>query len=163
MMTTMTMMMIMTDMTPHMTRIINSADMMTTDDIAGSFADYYIVLASCTMDNGPDEDGNMDPTDMMDTNAMTCGEDVMKISVSEAFSSGTDIMFHDADTSGTVTQGDMIHINPDSMIVGDWNMVRLYSEPADKYSDENPMLPGFGAVAGIIALLGAALLTRRTD
>ncbi len=143
--------------------IIDSADMMTTDDIAGSFADYYIVLASCTMDNGPDEDGNMDPTDMMDTNAMTCGEDVMKISVSEAFSSGTDIMFHDADTSGTVTQGDMIHINPDSMIVGDWNMVRLYSEPADKYSDENPMLPGFGAVAGIIALLGAALLTRRTD
>ena len=85
----------------------------------------------------------------------------MKVSMAQATSVGADIMFHDADGSGTITEGDMIHINPDLDAGGDWNMVRLYSEPADSYSDENPMLPGFGAVAGIIALLGAALLTRR--
>ena len=141
---------------------ITSTDMLTPDiEVAGSFADYHIVLASCTMDGGPDEDGNMDPTDMLETNAMTCGEDVMKVSMAQATSVGADIMFHDVDGSGTITEGDMIHINPDLEAGDDWNMVRLYSEPADNYSDENPMLPGFGALAGIIALLGAALLTRR--
>ena len=44
---------------------------------------------------------------------------------------------------------------------GEWNMVRLYSNSSDKYSDENPMMPGFGAAAGIIALLSAALIARR--
>jgi PGF-CTERM protein len=41
-------------------------------------------------------------------------------------------------------------------------MVRLYSTSADAYSDENPMqTPGFSSMIGIVALLGAALLTRR--
>jgi PGF-CTERM protein len=70
-------------------------------------------------------------------------------------------MFHDADMSGTITAGDMIHIDPDIDAGGEWNTVRLYSASTQTYSDENPMLPGFGAAAGLIALLGAALLTRR--
>ena len=55
----------------------------------------------------------------------------------------------------------MVHINPDFDAGGEWNMVRLYSNSSDKYSDENPMMPGFGAAAGIVALLSAALLARR--
>ena len=110
-------------------------------------------------------DESSDSDDMMmmgDSPTMSCGDDVMTVSLAEATAPGADVMFHDADMSGTITEGDMIHINPDIDAGGEWNTVRLYSASADSYSDENPMLtPGFGAVAGIIALLGAALLTRR--
>ena len=124
-------------------------------NLAGSFDDYSIVLAACTMDERGD--------DMMDMDgSMTCGDDVMIVTLAEATAPGADVMFHDADMSGTITSGDMVHINPEIDAGGEWNTVRLYSTSADSYSDENPMLtPGFGAVAGIIALLGAALLTRR--
>jgi PGF-CTERM protein len=103
-----------------------------------------------------------DPGMMMSDPPMTCGDDVMKVSMAEASAPGADIMFHDADSSGTISDGDMVHINPEIDAGGDWNTVRLYSASADKYSDENPMMtPGFGALAGIVALLGAALLARR--
>jgi len=124
-------------------------------NLAGSFDDYSIVLAACTMDESGD--------DMMeDIPIMECGDDVMTVSLAEATAPGADVMFHDADMSGTITSGDMVHINPEIDAGGEWNTVRLYSASADSYSDENPMLtPGFGTVAGIVALLGAALLTRR--
>ena len=146
---------------PAVDWMIDTADMMSPAEVEGSFADYHIVLANCTMDSEPDEDGSMEPTDMVETNAMTCGDDVLKISIADATAPGADVMFHDADGSGTITQGDMVHINPDFDAGGEWNMVRLYSNSSDKYSDENPMLPGFGAAAGIIALLSAALIARR--
>lgn len=124
----------------------------------GSYDDYSIVLALCTMDESSESDDMM----MGDSPTMNCGDDVMTVSLAEATAPGADVMFHDADMSGTITEGDMIHINPEIDAGGEWNTVRLYSASADSYSDENPMLtPGFGAVAGIIALLGAALLTRR--
>jgi len=124
----------------------------------GSYDDYSIVLALCTMDESSDSDDMM----MGDSPTMSCGDDVMIVSLAEATAPGADVMFHDADMSGTITEGDMVHINLEVDAGGEWNTVRLYSASADSYSDENPMLtPGFGAVAGIIALLGAALLTRR--
>ena len=113
------------------------------------------------MDSEPDEDGNMEASDMFDTGAMTCGEDVLKISIVDSMAPGSDVMFHDADDSGTITSGDMIHINPDYDANDVDIHVRLYSNSSDKYSDENPMLPGFGAAAGIVALLSAALIARR--
>jgi PGF-CTERM protein len=124
-------------------------------NLAGSFDDYSIVLAACTMEESGD--------DMMGMGgSMTCGDDVMIVSLADATAPGADVMFHDADMSGTITSGDMVHINPEIDAGGEWNTVRLYSTSADSYSDENPMMvPGFGAVAGIVALLGAALLTRR--
>ena len=71
------------------------------------------------------------------------------------------IFFHDADSSGTLTFGDMVHVS-ENATSEEWTHVRLYSASADSYSDENPMLtPGFTGVIGMIALLGAALLTRR--
>ena len=143
---------------------IITPDMMSPAIVEGSFADYYIVLSNCSMDDESDEDGGMDVSDMMETPTMTCGDDVMKVSVSDAAtpSPGDDIMFHDADNSGTISMGDMVHINPEIVVDDEWNMVRLYSNSTDAYSDENPILtPGFGAVVGIVALFGAALLTRR--
>jgi len=131
--------------------MIQSADMMSETEIIGAFADYEIVLANCVDDSD----------DMMGTSELNCGEDVMKITIADATVSGAQIMFHDTDMSGSITQGDMIHIDQDIDAGGEWNTVRLYSASTQTYSDENPMLPGFGAAAGLIALLGAALLTRR--
>lgn len=131
--------------------MIQSADMMSETEIIGAFADYEIVLANCADDS----------SDMMGTSELDCGEDVMKITIADATVSGAQIMFHDTDMSGSITEGDMIHIDQDIDAGGEWNTVRLYSASTQTYSDENPMLPGFGAAAGLIALLGAALLTRR--
>jgi PGF-CTERM protein len=132
--------------------VIQSADMMSETELIGAFADYEIVLANCA---------ESDSDEMMGTTELDCGEDVMKVTIADANVSGAQIMFHDTDMSGTITAGDMIHIDPDIDAGGEWNTVRLYSASTQTYSDENPMLPGFGAAAGLIALLGAALLTRR--
>ena len=133
--------------------MIDTADMMSDTEVIGAFADYHIVLANCVSESSDD---------MMGGETLSCGDDVLKVTIAEATAPGAEIMFHDADSSGSITAGDMVHINPDIDAGGEWNTVRLYSVDADKYSDENPMMtPGFGAVAGIIALLGAALLTRR--
>ena len=91
---------------------------------------------------------------------MDCGPDIMFTPLSSA-GMGSAIMFHDADSSGTLTYGDMVHVS-ENATSEEWTHVRLYSTTADAYSDENPMMtPGFTGVIGMIALLGAALLTRR--
>ena len=88
-------------------------------------------------------------------------DNVKTISITEAMASGSPIMFHDADSSGTISDGDMIHIS--ESIDVDYEEVRLYSSSADAYSDENPVfaMPGFTGVVGVLALLGAALLRRK--
>jgi PGF-CTERM protein len=95
------------------------------------------------------------------TPTMDCSDDVLIVTIADAMTQDAVVMFHDADMSGTISQGDMVHINPDIDVDG-WNTVRLYSTSANSYSDENPMLtPGFTGALGMLALLGAALLTRR--
>ena len=137
---------------------IDTTDMMNdVSVIEGAFDDYSIVLALCAM--GED---SMDEEDMMmGAPSMTCGDDVLKISIADAMMEGASVGFHDADASGTITSGDMIHVSPDYEADQPWNTVRLHSTSADKYSDENPMLPGFGVVAGLVALISAAMIARR--
>ena len=134
--------------------ISNSQDM----PMEGSFDDYTIVLAMCTMDESSDDGMDMG---MGTTPAMNCDDDVLSVTIADAMAQDAVVMFHDADMSGTISGGDMVHISPDIDVDG-WNTVRLYSTSADAYSDENPMLtPGFTGALGMLALLGAALLTRR--
>ena len=137
--------------------VIQSEDlMMELPPIAGDLSQYYAILSNCTFDDSGDSDDMMG---MGGASEMTCGTDVVFVPLSNA-GMGSDIMFHDVDNSGTLTYGDMLHVSPNA--TGDWNHVRLYSTTADAYSDENPMMtPGFTGVIGMIALLGAALLTRR--
>jgi len=137
--------------------ISNSQDM----PMEGSFDDYTIILAMCTMDESSDDEMDMG-MGMGTTPTMNCSDDVLSVTIAEALTQDAVVMFHDVDMSGTISGGDMVHINPDFIGLGDWNMVRLYSTSADAYSDENPMLtPGFTGALGMLALLGAALLTRR--
>ena len=114
----------------------------------GDMNDYSIVLETCEED--------MD----METGEMTkdCST-YMTISMNDAMLEGSSVMFHDTDSSGTISDGDMIHVSESD---NDWNEVRLYSSSADAYSDENPMhnTPGFTGIVGMLALLGAAFIRR---
>ena len=112
--------------------------------------DYSIVLANC--EDSFDEDTGSE--------TKIC-DNVKTVSISDAMAAGSPIMFHDADSSGTISDGDMIHIS--ESIDVDYEEVRLYSSSADAYSDENPVfaMPGFTGVVGVLALLGAALLRRK--
>ena len=113
----------------------------------GDMSDYKIELAECDYDYDSDTGEEIE----------TCTT-VMSVAVTDA-GADSDIMFHDADSSGTISNGDMIHIGETSE---DWNKVRLYSISADAYSDENPMhdMPGFTGLVGMLALLGAAFIRR---
>jgi len=113
----------------------------------GDLSDYKIELATC------ESDYNMETGE----ETTTCAT-VMSVAIADA-GMDSDVMFHDADSSGTLSVGDMIHIGETSE---EWNTVRLYSVSADAYSDENPMhdAPGFTGLVGILALLGAAFIRR---
>ena len=113
----------------------------------GDMSDYKVELASC------DYDYDMDTGE----ETSTCTT-VMSVAIADA-GGDSDIMFHDADSSETISVGDMIHIGETAE---DWDTVRLYSISADAYSDENPMhdAPGFTGLVGMLALLGAAFIRR---
>ena len=121
---------------------------MTMVDLHGDLDDYSVTLAMC------DDD-------------MVCEDDVYSVKLSDIavtedtfFFSGHSVMFMDMDESGTLNSGDMIMIDTSSLEVDeDWNTVRLHSEEANAYSDENPM-PGFTGILATIGLLGAALIRR---
>ena len=121
---------------------------MTMVDLHGDLDDYSVTLAMC------DDD-------------MVCEDDVYSVKLSDIavtedtfFFSGHSVMFMDVDESGTLNSGDMIMIDTSSLEVDeDWNTVRLHSEEANAYSDENPM-PGFTGILATIGLLGAALIRR---
>jgi PGF-CTERM protein len=117
----------------------------------GEFSNYWIELASCSEEYD-------DETDEMVNDCTPNRQIVVTSAAVEGGSSG--VMFHDADNSGTISEGDMIHILDENAEQFD---VRLYSVSADAYSDENPVfeMPGFSGVVGVLALLGAALLRRK--
>ena len=96
--------------------------------------------------------------------AQDCGDDVERWSfVDIAAGNVVGVEFYDADESGTLTNGDMFMITEDLETMEDWNAVRLAKGMA--YADENPevVLPGFTAALGIISMLGAALLVRKSE
>jgi len=124
-------------------------------DFAGYLAEYSIVLASCS-----EED---------DSGTLNCGDDLMSVGLVDAMADGenavldpnnfTGIGFADEDDSGTLTDGDIIMVGGNTSV--DWTHVRLHSSTAQAYSDENPTLPGFTTVLGVLSLMGAALINRR--
>jgi Ca2+-binding EF-hand superfamily protein len=118
----------------------------------GDMSDYWIEFATC------DEDTDSETGET----TKSCWK-YSQHTVSDAASEGgvNGVMYHDADNSGTISDGDRIHVT-DSMKI--WYDVRLYSVSADAYSDDNPMhdAPGFTGLVGMLALLGAAFI-RRND
>ena len=127
------------------------------EGIGGSLDDYSLTLANC---DDLDEDENPNDLDCSaDIWSMTLSD--IQVTEDEIMTSGLSIMYMDSDSSNSLTIGDVIMIDHSTLDVDeDWNTARLYSEEADSYSDENPMLPGFTGIIATIGLLGAALLRR---
>ena len=115
----------------------------------GDMSTYYIEFASCE-----------EETDY-ETGETTkdCLPNAQILVADAAAGESNVVMYHDADNSGTISEGDMIHVTDEMKMQFD---VRLYLMSADAYSDENPMhnAPGFTGLVGMLALLGAAFIRR---
>lgn len=71
------------------------------------------------------------------------------------------VFFFDRDNSGTLTDGDYLTVSDDVEV--EWDEIRLYSDSAQAYSDENPLsesVPGFTALLTVISLMGALLIRK---
>jgi len=110
----------------------------------GDISDWEVHLMSCEYN----EDGEEDCT-YLDGN-----------SLSDAQQAGSDglngFFFLDMDNSGTLSAGDAVGISDDH----EYDEVKLYDTTVEMYAEENPAMPGFTAIFGIVCLLGAALLRR---
>ena len=131
---------------------------------AGDFSDYHLAFANCT--TTMDDNGTEDTTCEEPVHTVALGN--ISYTMAEAMALNESeipaMAIIDMDESGSLTDGDMIFVNPEEVnITGDWNEVRLYSASADAYSDENPVLslPGFTGVLATLALIGAAFIRKQ--
>ena len=132
-------------------------DMIVTADgliaFEGDLSDYHAVLALCT-EEYDDDTGESTTACENSTVPATALADAM------ADGGANGIFFFDEDDSGTLSIGDYFTVSED--VDAEWNTLRLYSESADAYSDENPTLPGFTGLIAVLGLLGA-LLVRKNE
>jgi hypothetical protein len=113
-------------------------------DFSGAIADWEVHLMTCDYDEN--------------------GEEVCDYSTGESLSAaqaagaeGSDgFYFIDMDDSGTLNSGDVVGISNDH----EYDQVMLYDSSLEMYADENPAMPGFTAVLGVLCLLGAALVRK---
>lgn len=131
---------------------------------SGDFSDYHLAFANCT--TMMDDNGTEDTTCEEPVHTVALGN--ISYTMAEAMalneSDVPSMAIIDMDESGSLTDGDMVYVNPEEVnITGDWNEVRLYSASADAYSDENPVmsLPGFTGVLATLALIGAAFIRKQ--
>jgi PGF-CTERM protein len=120
---------------------------------AGDLNDYNAVLALC-------EGEYVESTDEYE---YLCTDSSVSVSLVDAMAEGGSmgVFFFDSDDSGTLTEGDYFTVSDDVNV--DWNTVRLFSNSAQAYSDENPLsesVPGFTALMTVIGLLGAVLIRK---
>jgi hypothetical protein len=127
----------------------------------GNANDYSIALEDCTTEY--DSETGEEFLDCAEVAMINIAE-VLVTSVDDvdmAFESGSCVVFFDDDDSGTISEGDVIYVDHECEVeFGMFNTVRLYSETAQAYSDENPVLPGFTGVLATVSLLGAAFIRR---
>ncbi|MDA1167525.1 MAG: low-density lipoprotein receptor class A repeat-containing protein [archaeon] len=132
-------------------------DMIVTADgliaFEGDLSDYHAVLAICSEEYDDDTD---------ESTTVCENSTVPATALADAMADGgaNGIFFFDEDDSGTLSIGDYFTVSED--VDAEWNTLRLYSESADAYSDENPTLPGFTGLIAVLGLLGA-LLVRKNE
>ena len=78
---------------------------------------------------------------------------------------GVTITYTDHDGDGLVSPGDEVYVEWSEYDGEEIDKMEIYDNWASQYSSESsanpPVLPGFGAVLGAIALLGASMASRR--
>ena len=115
-------------------------------------------LSDCEEEYDEDEDQMVQP------DLSTCTNE-FSIPLNGGDAEGVTITYTDHDGDGLVSPGDEVYVEWGEYDGEEIDKMEIYDNWASQYSSESsatpPVLPGFGAVLGAIALIGASMASRR--
>ena len=115
-------------------------------------------LSDCEEEYDEDEDQMVQP------DLSTCTNE-FSIPLNGGDAEGVTITYTDHDGDGLVSPGDEVYVEWSEYDGEEIDKMEIYDNWASQYSSESsatpPVLPGFGAVLGAIALIGASMASRR--
>ena len=115
-------------------------------------------LSDCEEEYDEDEDQMVQP------DLSTCTNE-FSIPLNGGDAEGVTITYTDHDGDGLVSPGDEVYVEWGEYDGEEIDKMEIYDTWASLYSSESsatpPVLPGFGAVLGAIALIGASIASRR--
>ena len=147
----------------------DDGDGMERDDVTVFVADNQTLnapIADCEVHflSDCEEVYDEDQDQMIQPDLSTCTNE-FSIPLTGGEAEGITITYVDHDMDGLVSPGDEVSVEWDDYDGGEIDKMEIYDTWASLYSSESsatpPVLPGFGAVLGAIALIGASMASRR--
>ena len=147
----------------------DDSDDMERNDATGFVADNQTLNAPITdfevhFLSDCEEEYDEDEDQMVQPDLSTCTNE-FSIPLNGGDAEGVTITYTDHDGDGLVSPGDEVYVEWSEYDGEEIDKMEIYDNWASQYSSESlanpPVLPGFGAVLGAIALLGASMASRR--
>ena len=147
----------------------DDSDDMERNDATGFVADNQTLNAPITdfevhFLSDCEEEYDEDENQMVQPDLSTCTNE-FSIPLNGGDSEGVTITYTDHDGDGLVSPGDEVYVEWSEYDGEEIDKMEIYDNWASQYSSESsatpPVLPGFGAVLGAIALIGASMASRR--
>ena len=147
----------------------DDSDGMERNDATGFVADNQTLNAPITdfevhFLSDCEEEYDEDEDQMVQPDLSTCTNE-FSIPLNGGDAEGVTITYTDHDGDGLVSPGDEVSVEWSEYDGEEIDKMEIYDNWASQYSSESlanpPVLPGFGAVLGAIALLGASMASRR--
>ena len=147
----------------------DDSDGMERNDATGFVADNQTLNAPITdfevhFLSDCEEEYDEEEDQMVQPDLSTCTNE-FSIPLSGGDAEGVTITYTDHDGDGLVSPGDEVYVEWSEYDGEEIDKMEIYDNWASQYSSESsanpPVLPGFGAVLGAIALLGASMASRR--
>ena len=147
----------------------DDSDGMERNDATGFVADNQTLNAPITdfevhFLSDCEEEYDEDEDQMVQPDLSTCTNE-FSIPLNGGDAEGVTITYTDHDGDGLVSPGDEVYVEWGEYDGEEIDKMEIYDTWASLYSSESvatpPVLPGFGAVLGAIALIGASIASRR--
>ena len=147
----------------------DDSDGMERNDATGFVADNQTLNAPITdfevhFLSDCEEEYDEDEDQMVQPDLSTCTNE-FSIPLNGGDAEGVTITYTDHDGDGLVSPGDEVSVEWSEYDGEEIDKMEIYDNWASQYSSESsatpPVLPGFGAVLGAIALIGASIASRR--
>ena len=147
----------------------DDSDGMERNDATGFVADNQTLNAPITdfevhFLSDCEEEYDEEEDQMVQPDLSTCTNE-FSIPLNGGDAEGVTITYTDHDGDGLVSPGDEVYVEWSEYDGEEIDKMEIYDNWASQYSSESsanpPVLPGFGAVLGAIALLGASMASRR--
>ena len=147
----------------------DDSDDMERNDATGFVADNQTLNAPITdfevhFLSDCEEEYDEDEDQMVQPDLSTCTNE-FSIPLNGGDAEGVTITYTDHDGDGLVSPGDEVYVEWGEYDGEEIDKMEIYDNWASQYSSESsatpPVLPGFGAVLGAIALIGASMASRR--